>query len=163
MTGFDHAVLAVIALSAVFGLWRGVVSEILGLLAWAAAFFAARAWGQVAADMLRPWLVEPTWRTAAGFVAVFVATLLGFSVARLLLSRLLRAVGLGLADRFLGALFGILRGVLMALAGVLVCGMTNLPRQPWWREAWLSPPMETAVLAARPWLPRTVAQRIRYR
>ena len=132
MTGFDHAVLAVIALSSVFGLWRGVVSEILGLAAWVAAFFAARTWGEVAADMLSPWLAEPTSRAAAGYVAVFVATLLGFSVARFLLSRLLRAVGLGLADRLLGALFGILRGVLIALAGVLVCGMSDLPRQPWW-------------------------------
>ncbi len=162
MTGFDHAVLAVIALSAVFGLWRGVVSEILGLLAWLAAFLAARAWGQVVADMLRPWLAEPQWRMVAGFVAVFLMTLLVFSAARFLISRLLHAVGLGFADRFLGALFGILRGVLVALAVVLVCGMSDLPRQPWWREAWLAPPMETAVLAARPWLPRTVAQRIRY-
>ncbi len=163
MTGFDHAVLAVIALSSVFGLWRGVVSEVLGLVAWVAAFFAARAWSQAAAEMLSPWLGEPAWRAAAGFVAVFMATLLVFALARFLLSRLLRAVGLGLADRFLGAMFGVLRGVLMALAVVLVCGLSDLPRQPWWREAWLAPPMETAVLAARPWLPRTVAQRIRYR
>ena len=163
MTGFDDAVLAVIALSSLLGLWRGVVSEILGLAAWVAAFFAARAWAQVAADMLGTRLAEPVSRAAVGFVAVFVATLLVFAAARFLLSRLLRAVGLGLVDRFLGALFGILRGVLMVLAGVLVCGMTDLPRRPWWREALLSPPLETAVLAARPWLPRTVAQRIRYR
>ncbi len=163
MTGFDYAVLAVIALSSLLGLWRGVASEILGLAAWVAAFFAARAWAPVAADALAAWLAEPAARAAAGFVAVFVATLLVFAVARFLLSRLLRAVGLGLVDRFLGALFGILRGVLMALAGVLVCGLTDLPRHTWWREAWLAPPLETAVLAARPWLPRTVAQRIRYR
>ena len=163
MTGFDHAALAVIALSSVFGFWRGVVSEILGLLAWVAAFFAARAWSQAAAEILSPWLANPAWRAAAGFVAVFVATLLVFAFARFLLSRLLRAVGLGFADRILGALFGVLRGVLMVLVVVLVCGLSDLPRQPWWREAWLAPPMETAVLAARPWLPRTVAQRIRYR
>ncbi len=53
MTGFDHAVLAVIALSSVFGLWRGVVSEVLGLVAWVAAFFAARAWSQAAAEIRR--------------------------------------------------------------------------------------------------------------
>lgn len=163
MTGFDDAVLAVIALSSLLGLWRGVVSEILGLAAWVAAFFAARAWAQVATGMLGAWPAEPASRAAAGFVAVFVATLLVFAAARFLLSRLLRAVGLGLADRFLGALFGILRGLLIVLAGVLVCGMTDLPRQSWWREALLPPPLETAVLATRPWLPQTVAQRIRYR
>lgn len=163
MTGFDYAVLAVISLSSLLGLWRGLVSEVLALAAWVAAFFAARTWGYVAADALSVWLRDPSLRQGAGFVAVFAVTLLLFAAARFLLSRLLRAVGLGLVDRFFGALFGIIRGALLALAGVLVCGMTDLPRQRWWREAWLSPPLETAVLAARPWLPPTVAQRIRYR
>ncbi len=162
MTGFDYAVFSVIALSSLLGLWRGVVSEILGLAAWVAAFLAARAWGLVAAASLARWIGEPAWRAAAGFAAVFVATLLVFAAARFVLSRLLRAVGLGFADRLLGALFGVMRGVLVVLAGVLVCGMTALPRQPWWRDASLSPPLETAVLALRPWLPKTVAQRIRY-
>lgn len=163
MTGFDYVVLMVIALSSLLGLWRGVVNETLGLAAWVAAFFAARAWGLVASGLLTGWISEPAWRAAAGFAAVFLVTLLIFAAARFLISRLLRAVGLGLADRFLGALFGIVRGVLVVLAGVLVCGMTPLPRQPWWRDASLSPPLETAVLAIKPWLPKTVAQRIRYR
>jgi len=163
MTGFDYVVLMVIALSSLLGLWRGVVNETLGLAAWVAAFFAARAWGLVASGLLTGWISEPAWRSAAGFAAVFLVTLLIFAAARFLISRLLRAVGLGLADRFLGALFGIVRGVLVVLAGILVCGMTPLPRQPWWRDASLSPPLETAVLAIKPWLPKTVAQRIRYR
>ena len=163
MTSFDYAVLTVIALSSALGLWRGLVSELLALAAWVAAFFAARTWGHVAADALAPWLRDPTLRQGAGFVALFVVTLLLFAAAGFLLSRLMRVVGLGFFDRFFGALFGIVRGVLMTLAAVLVCGMVDLPRQPWWREAWLAPPLETAVLAARPWLPQAVAQRIRYR
>lgn len=163
MTGFDYAVLAVIALSSALGLWRGVASEVLGLAAWVAAFFAARIWGHVAAAALAHWLRDPVLRQGAGFVAVFLATLLLFAAARFLLSQLLRAVGLGLVDRFLGALFGVVRGVLMVLAAVLVCGMTDLPRKVWWREAELSAPLATAVLAARPWLPAAVAERIRYR
>jgi membrane protein required for colicin V production len=38
-----------------------------------------------------------------------------------------------------------------------------LPQQAWWRQAWLAPPLETAVLASKPWLPAAVAKRIRYR
>lgn len=160
---FDCVVLAVIALSALLGLWRGMVSEVLALLAWLAAFFAARAWGTAAAETLSAWLRDPTLRQLLGFVAVFVATLLLFAVVRFVLSRLLRAVGLGLVDRFLGMLFGLLRGLLIVLAGVMLAGMTELPRQTWWHEAILAAPLETAVLAGKPWLPPQVAQRIRYR
>jgi len=160
---FDCAVVAVLVLSALLGLWRGVVSEILALLAWVAAFFAAKIWGSQAAEILSAWLRDPVLRQVLGFVAVFVLTLLLFSLLRFLISRLLRAVGLGLVDRFLGVVFGLMRGVLIALAGVMLGGLTEFPRQTWWREAILAPPLETAVLAFKPWLPPQVAQKIRYR
>lgn len=163
LAGFDWIVLAVIAFSSLLGMWRGLVSEVLALLAWIAGFFAARAWGGAAAELLSGWVHDPALRQMAGFVTVFVATMLLFAVARFVFSSLLRAIGLGLVDRFLGALFGIVRGLVVVLIGVLLGGMTELPRQEWWREAFLAPPLETAVVALKPWLPSQVAQRIRYR
>jgi membrane protein required for colicin V production len=169
VTGFDYAVLAVTGFSLLLGLWRGVASELLALVAWVAAYFAARAWGHIAADALGASLStsfgglrDPAVRQAIGVVAVFVATLLLFAVARFVLSRLLRAVGLGLVDRFLGAIFGIVRGLLLIVLMVILGGMTSLPMKPWWRDAWLAPPLETAAIAAKPWLPRAVAQAIHY-
>ena len=160
---FDWIVLAVIGLSSLLGIWRGLVSEVLALLAWVAAFVAARAWGGTVADLLSGWLQDPSLRQVAGLVAVFAATMLLFAAARFVFSRLLRAVGLGLADRFLGMLFGIVRGMLIVFTVVLLCGMTDLPRRAWWRDAYLAPPLETSALALKPWLPPQVAQRIHYR
>ena len=163
MTLFDYVVMAVIALSLLVGLWRGVVSEILALLAWVAAFIAARQWATPAGELLLAADMEPFWRQLAGFIVVFVAVLIGFALMRWLLSKLLKAVGLGMLDRLLGALFGIARGVLVIWVGVLLAGLTPLPEQVWWRAAVLAPPFETAVLASKPWLPPDLARRIRYR
>ncbi|MDO8930913.1 MAG: CvpA family protein [Rhodocyclaceae bacterium] len=163
MTAFDIAVLAVVAASVLLGLWRGVVSEILALAAWVAAFFAARQFGREAGGMLAHWIADPALSVAAGFAAVFVGVLLVFALGRYIVSLLLRAVGLGLLDRLLGAVFGVARGVLIVLAAVLVAGMTPLPKEPWWHQAMLAPPLETAVIAAKPWLPAEVGKRIRYR
>jgi len=160
---FDWIVLAVIVLSSLLGMWRGLMSEVLALLAWIAAFIAARTWGGMVADLLSGWLQDPPLRQVAGLVAVFVATMLLFAAARFVFSRLLRAVGLGLVDRFLGMLFGIVRGILIVFTVVLLCGMTDLPRRAWWRDASLAPPLETSVMALKPWLPPQVAQRIHYR
>lgn len=102
-------------------------------------------------------------RLAAAYVIIFIAVLLLFSIARKVISMLLSAVGLGLLDRLLGAFFGIFRGVLVVLAGVMVAGMTPLPKSAWWQESVLAPPLETAVLAARPWLPAEAVKRIRFR
>jgi membrane protein required for colicin V production len=106
---------------------------------------------------------EAAIQYVAGFATVFVGVLAVFALGRLVVAGLLRAVGLGWADRILGMLFGIGRGVLVVLAVVLLAGMTPLPREDWWREAMLSAPLETAVVASKPWLPRVVAQRIRFR
>ena len=163
MTAFDYAVLAVIAASVLLGLWRGVVSEILALAAWVAAFFVARAEAAGVANMLAQQIAEPGMRLAAAYVLIFVGVLLVFTLARMLISLMLKAAGLGLLDRLLGAAFGVLRGILVVLMAVLVAGMTPLPKADGWRDAVLAPPLETAVLAAKPWLPADAAQRIRFR
>ena len=163
MTAFDYAVLTVIVASVLLGLWRGVVSEILALAAWIVAFVVARAEALVVANWLSGQIAEPGMRLAAAYVLVFVGVLLVFAIARMLISLMLKAAGLGLLDRLLGAGFGIMRGVLVVLMSVLVAGMTPLPKADWWRQAMLAPPLETAVIAAKPWLPADAAKRIRFR
>lgn len=163
MTPFDYVVLGIVGASALIGVLRGVVSEILALAAWVAGIVAARAWAEPVGNSFSSWLGEPALRQAAGFVAVVAGVLVLFALGRRVLSLLLKAVGLGPADRVLGAAFGVMRGALIVLAMVLLAGMTSLPKAPWWREAMLSPPLETAVVAAKPWLPAEVGKRIRYR
>lgn len=163
LTIFDYAVIGLVVLSLLVGVWRGVVSEILALVAWVVAFVAARTWSVQAGEMLRFGLSDPAWQHVAGFVTVFVVVLILFALVRWILSLLLSAVGLAPLDRLLGAVFGVARGVLAAWVAVLLAGFTALPQQQWWRQAVLAPPLETAVLAAKPWLPPDLAKRIRYR
>jgi membrane protein required for colicin V production len=163
MTAFDYAVLTVIAASALLGLWRGVVSEILALAAWVVALLVARAEAVEVAAWLAGRIAEPGMRLAAAYGLVFVGVLLVFALARMLISLMLKAVGLGVLDRLLGAGFGVARGGLVVVVAVMVAGMTPLPKADWWRDAMLAPPLETAVLAAKPWLPVDAAKRIRFR
>lgn len=162
MTIFDYVVLAAMALSVLLGAWRGVVNELLALVAWVAAFLVARIEAPQATHWLAGQIAEPGLRLAAAFIIIFVGVLILFAIARMLLSRLLSAVGLGTLDRLLGAVFGVLRGLVVVLAGVMLAGMTSMPRERWWQTAVLAPPLETAALAAKPWLPADVAKRIRF-
>ena len=163
MTVFDYGVLAVVAASLLLGVWRGVVSELLALAAWFAAFVAGSAFASDLAPLFAGSLKDPALQYVAGFAVIVLAILVLVTLLRLALTKLLRVIGLGTLDRFLGAWFGVARGLVVVLAAVLIGGLTALPQQPWWHEAWLAPPLETAVLAARPWLPAAVAKRIRYR
>jgi membrane protein required for colicin V production len=163
VTAFDYAALAIVAASVLLGVWRGLVSEVLALAAWVAALLAGRELAPGMAPVFAEWIKEPALQYATAFAVIVIVVLVAVALARLALSKLLRAIGLGPLDRFLGAVFGVARGVLVVLLCVLVGGLTALPQQAWWRQAWLAPPLETAVLAAKPWLPAAVAKRIRYR
>ncbi len=163
MTEFDYAVLLVVGVSVAVGAIRGLIREAFSLAGWVLAFVAANTWGDDVAVMLRSAIHNEQARVAAAYVVLFVLVLLLMGIAGMLLSRLFKFAGLGLADRGLGAIFGLARGIVVAMALVLAGGLTNLPREPMWRGAVLAPPLETAVIAAKPWLPRDIAERVRYR
>jgi membrane protein required for colicin V production len=162
VTGFDYAVLAVLAFSLLLGLLRGLVRELVMLSGWIAAFLLATGFsGNLAGHM--PQSLDPMLGQLLAFLAIFVGVLIVAGLAGLVLSMLTRTAGLGWMDRSLGACFGLVRGVLVVLAGVLVAGMTQLPQEGFWRNAVLSGPFETAVIALRPFLPQDMAQRIKFR
>ncbi|MBW7859746.1 MAG: CvpA family protein [Rhodocyclaceae bacterium] len=163
MTVFDYIFLGLLALSAAVGMWRGLVSEVIALLAWVVALLASWLYSGVAAQMLAGVIAEPLWRQIAGFALIFTGVLLIAAVLRFLLRELLRAAGLGAADRFFGTLFGLARGLAIALVLVLFGSLAGMTGEPWWAEALFAPPLETAVVAAKPWLPDVVAERIRFR
>lgn len=163
MTAFDYVVIGIVAVSLALGLWRGVVGEIIALVAWVLAFFAAQLFGSEVAQALFTGIADSALRIVAGWAAVFIAVLVLMSLLRLAVRGLLKALGLTLTDRLLGVIFGLARGFVIVLVLIAVGGMTALPREKWWSEAQFSAPLETAVVASKPWLPSEVAKRIRFR
>lgn len=162
MATFDYVVLGIVAVSLMLGLWRGVVSELIALAAWVMAFMAALEFGADAGKAVFTGLADPAIRVLAGCVLVFVGVLVLMSLIRLAVRSMVKALGLSLSDRLLGMFFGLARGVLLVMLLVAAGGMTSAPQQPWWKEATLAPPLETAVLVAKPWLPDDLAKKIRF-
>jgi len=162
MTWFDYVVFAILALSAVIGIARGFVREVFALAGWIAAAALAVLFASQAATLMPVSFATPLVRTVIAFMVLFLGVLIFAGIAGAFTARLLRAAGLGIADRTLGAVFGVARGALIVLAAVLAAGLTALPAEPFWRQAKLAPPLETAAIAVKPYLPRSLAERVRY-
>ena len=164
MTAFDYVVIAIVSASVLLGVWRGVVGEVIALVAWVLAFFVAKWWGDEVAQVVFAGIIaDPALRIVAAWVAVFVVVLLLMALLRLAVRGLLKALGLSPTDRLLGVIFGLARGLLIVLVLVAVGGMLSMAKAKWWSDAYFSAPLETAVLAGKPWLPPEVAKRIRFR
>lgn len=161
MTEFDYAVIGIVSVSVLVGLWRGAVYEVLSILGWPLAFVVSGYAGPQLAGLLPAGSAQT--RAVLAYVGVFVAVLLVWALLSWLLSKLATAVGLGVMDGMLGAVFGVLRGVLVVIALVWLAGMTHLPEQGFWRDARLSGVAEAMALKAKLWLPDDIAQRIAYR
>lgn len=134
----DIVLLIIILLSAVMGLFRGLVKEVLSLAAWLLAFMVAM--------YLSPRLAENYAGAFGGFtvarvvlfVLLFAVTLIAASVVQWLLGKLLESTGLSGTDRFLGFLFGSLRGVVVCIVALIaVRGFAE--EADWWQNSRLIP------------------------
>ena len=162
MTVFDFVVIAIVGLSVTFSIWRGAIREVFALVAWVAAFIAAQAYAGTLAVYLPDAIPNASIRLLSGFVIIFLTVLFFTAVVAFVISKLVRAVGLGPVDRGIGAIFGLLRGMLVVLILVLLCGLTSAPRHPAWRDAMLSPPLEAMAMSVRSMLPKDLSRRISY-
>ena len=162
MTWLDYAVIGVFAASLALGAWRGLVREVLSVLGWIIAFLAANLLAGPLGPAMPQAIPTPELRVAAAYLAVFIGSLIVTSLAGLLLSKIVKAAGLGGLDRLLGAVFGVARGLLIVLAAALLAGLTSAPRQAFWRDSASGPLLAQAAGMLKPLLPQTLAERLRY-
>lgn len=162
MTVFDYIVLLVLLCSVVISTLRGLVKEMLSLLGWIVAFVVANAYGEAFAQMLPEVIPGAMTRLIVAFLVLFIGVRLLMGLVALAIDAIVKSAGLTLADRGLGGLFGLTRGLVFVLAGVLVCGMTALPQQEFWREALLSPLAEEAARTVKPFLPGDIARHVNF-
>lgn len=162
MTSFDYLVLAILVVSAFLGLLRGLVKELLSLVAFVVAFMAAVWWGPIVSQWLVQWLDNALVRAGTAYATVFFCVLLLVGLVNLTLGALIAKTGLTPADHGLGALFGFLRGLVFVLVLVGLAGYTELPKEPWWQEARLSGAAVRGILEIKLLLPPSVASWLPY-
>ncbi len=131
-------------------------------MGWIVAFLVACRF----VGLVVPW-IPANWPGGAltqwliAFAVIVVGVILVAGVASAVLSRLVQATGLSGVDRSLGLLFGLARGVVLVLILVALAGLTELPKQAFWRDALLRPYAEQGVRELKPLLPEALATYVR--
>ena len=140
----------------------GAIREAASLAGWVIAFYVATHFG----DAVAPWLPRSMTEGTAGAVILFLVMFIGTRILVWLAGRMARgmvsAVGLSSLDRLLGAAFGFCKGMVIAVALVLVAGLTDLPQKPFWQDAMFSPVMVALAKQTMPFLPDYLARQIHF-
>ena len=153
----DVVLLTAIVLSLGLGFFRGIVREILSLSSWVVAAWLAYLYGNNFSRIITPWLESEKLSTLVSFVIVFVGVLIVLSLAGGLVLRLFRVAGPAGTGRFLGSLFGLIRGfvivtVFLSMAGLVstfersIGRTTPLTSQPWFKSSTIVPYFEPSVV-----------------
>jgi len=116
MNWLDYIIIAILGFSVVRSFSRGFSREVIGLAAAIAALVLGMWFYGTVGNMLRPWIGSDRAANFAGFLIVVFAVLLVGAMVGWMVKRFLSVVGLSFFDRLLGACFGLVRGVLVAIA-----------------------------------------------
>ncbi|HRK77008.1 MAG: colicin V production protein [Hydrogenophilales bacterium 17-64-11] len=162
MSMLDLIVLLVLVLTVVRGLMRGMVDTLFSLAAWILAFVLGK-WGALMVAPLLPIATDnPGIRYFAAFAVIFLAVLIGVLLLGHALASLVKAAGLGSADKVLGGVLGLAKGLVILVGLTLAAGLTSLPRTDFWKQAMLSDSLQALAQRALPLLPAEMAKYVRF-
>ncbi len=144
MNAADILVLIVLAISLVVGTIRGFMREALALLAWLGGIWLAWRYSSLVGPYLGGMIGGEPQRTWIGRGAILGAVMLFGWIVGGMLSYFIHQSGLSVSvDRFLGGVFGTLRGVTLIALAVMLAMVVQLNQVHWWKQSKLLPYAET--------------------
>lgn len=156
----DWLLLGILGLSVLIGVWRGLVFEVLSLIGWVAAYFAAQWFAPLMAPHLPVGAAGSGINHAAAFAVTFILSLIAWGLAARLVRLLVSASPLSVIDRVLGAGFGLMRGLVLLLVIATLVAMTPVSRSPSWSGSYGAAVLNVMLQGIKPVLPVEIAQHL---
>jgi membrane protein required for colicin V production len=136
LTAFDVGIGVLVLISAILATARGLTREVLSLATWAGSAAIAIYMWQYHPEIARGYIADPTVADIATVVVSFIVALIVLHLLTMRIADFVVDSKIGPIDRTLGFVFGVLRGVLIAIVitifGTWLLG-SNLP--PWAKES----------------------------
>lgn len=162
MNWIDITILVVIVLSALLGVVRGFVREALSLAGWALATWVALEFSPGLSSLMAGAITLDSLRFVIAFLLLFIATLILAAVLNHLISQTVRKSSASGADRAAGALFGLLRGVVIVAVLIWLAGFTKLPHDVPWKQSVLAGYFEDVAGWMRGMVPADIGKKLGY-
>ena len=149
----DWTALGLVALLGFRGYRQGLILQLATFLAIGLGLLGGLHLQDAALPLL-PDFETPRFRFAASFALVFASIALSVNVVSRLLRKAVHALFLGWIDRLLGGVFGVLVGLQVLLAAVLMVGRYLPEGVGWLQESVVAPGMFAITARLLPLLPQ---------
>jgi len=135
----DYLIIATVVVSGTVGLFRGLLREVIAVCTWIVAAFVAWHFSSSLEPHLGGLLAQEGVRSWAARLLLFFAVLLLGHAVGVIVNYFVRLSLFAGVDRFLGLLFGLVRGALIVGAAVIACETVRMDSEPWWHDSMLLP------------------------
>jgi membrane protein required for colicin V production len=135
----DYIILAIIILSAIMGLVRGLLREAIAVITWFLAIVLAWTFAPSLEPLLGGVLEGSPLRIWAARAIIFVGVLLLGGAISVIVSHFVRVSMFAGMDKFLGFVFGIIRGVVIVGAFTIAVQALRMDEDPRWKNSRLMP------------------------
>ena len=137
-TAFDWLLVAVVVVSTAMAFGKGLIRVLFSLAGLIVGILVASWNYQLLAVRIHPWVTNLLTAQILAFLTIILVIWFLFAAVAGFVRRAVKAVGLGFADRLLGAAFGAVRGVLLGIA-MLMALAAFAPDLSWVKESELAP------------------------
>lgn len=158
LQALDIGMLVILGLSVLVGAWRGLVYELMSLVGWVVAYFAAMSFAVTVGPYLPIGEPGSSLNQAAAMALTFMAALIVWGLLARLVRMAIAATPLTLPDRVLGAGFGLVRGLVLLVAMATVIALTPASKSPWWQASRGAQWLGVVIEGLRPALPESIAR-----
>jgi membrane protein required for colicin V production len=139
MIAVDYIIIAILIISAVMGLVRGLLREAIAVITWVLAIVLAWSFASSLEPLLGGILVGSPMRIWAARAVIFVGVLLLGGAVSVVLGHYVRVSMFAGMDKFLGFVFGIIRGVVIVGAFTIAVQALRMDEDPRWKNSRLMP------------------------
>jgi membrane protein required for colicin V production len=149
MTNVDYVIIGLFLTSAIIGLIRGLLREVIAVLSWVVGLWCAWHYSALLTPYLGGALQKEPLHTWAARGIIFAAALLIGTLIGALVNHFVRLSIFSGFDRLLGFIFGLARAAVIAAVAVLLAQQVRLDTEIWWNKSRLLPPIELLADALR--------------
>jgi membrane protein required for colicin V production len=139
MIAVDYIILAILIISAIMGLVRGLLRESIAVITWFLAIILAWSFASSLEPHLGGVLVGSPLRIWAARAIIFVGVLLLGGAVSTVLGHYVRVSMFAGMDKFLGLVFGIVRGVVIVGVFTIAVQALRMDEDNSWRRSKLMP------------------------
>ncbi len=139
MIAVDYIILAILIISALMGLVRGLLRESIAVITWFLAIVLSWSFADSLEPLLGGVLVGSPLRIWAARVIIFVGILLLGGAIATVLGHYVRVSMFAGMDKFLGFVFGLVRGIVIVGAFTIAIQALRMDEDPRWARSKLLP------------------------